>query len=202
VMHTFPLPSPSAGPGGPIGGYVGYQQPPPPPRSEPIIKHIVLEMTSNPSGGQSACQDRWLFPQHAVLEIRYGGLEMICSFLVERRGSDILASTATESTDGEQARWKADQDYYQPVTMTIKAMNHRTVETIARTAKPLPAVLEHMKEVMKQKERAPVEYLVHQLPRDRGHVGAEGAEGFVDSGVELGSASASEDDELKDVYGI
>lgn len=163
-------------------------------------------MTSTSSGSQSACQDRWLFPVYAVLEIRYGGLEMVCSFFVERRGSDILASTGTEPigevTDGTQPRWKADQDYYQPVTMTIKAMNHRTIETIARAAKPLPAVQEYMKEVMKKKERTPVEYLVHQVPRDRGHVGSEGTEGFVDSGVELGSESCAEDDELKAVYGI
>ena len=87
--------------------------------------------------------------------------------------------------------------------MTIKAMNHRTIETIARAANPLPAVQEYMKNVMDKKERAPVEYLVHQLPRERCHVGVEGAEtGFVDSGVELGSESGSEDDELRDVYGI
>lgn len=191
-----------------MAGYVGYPAPPPP-RPEPIIKHIVMEITSVPAAGQSACSDRWLFPEHAVLEIRYGGLEMVCSFFVERRGSDILSSTGADGTeaesenDGTTGKWKAEQDYYQPVTMTIKALNHRTIETIARAAKPLPVVQEYMKEVMEKKERAPVEYLVHQLPRERSHVGADGSEtGFVDSGVELGSESGSEDDELKDVYGI
>ncbi|KIX06689.1 uncharacterized protein Z518_04665 [Rhinocladiella mackenziei CBS 650.93] len=205
MMHTFPTPShPAPGPGVPMGGYVGY---PPPPRPEPIIKHIVLELTSAPSSSQSACQDRWLFPEHAVLEIRYGGLEMVCSFFVERSGSQILSKVGMDATDEENSRahakWKADQHYFQPVTMTVKAMNHRTIETIARAAKPLPAVQDYMKNVMGKSQRAPVEYLVQQLPRERGHVGVEGLEtGFVDSGVELGSEPGTEDDELRDVYGI
>ncbi len=162
-------------------------------------------MTNAPSSTHPACQDRWYFPEFAVLEIRYGGLEMICSFLVERSGSQILSNMGiqpSDAHDGEgQAKWKKEQDYYQPVTMTIKAMQHRTVETIARGAKPLPAVQDYMKGVMEKKERAPVEYLVYQLPRERPQAGVEVTE-FVDSGVELASESCSEDDELKDVYGI
>ncbi len=132
---------------------------------------------------------------------------MICSFLVERRGSEILskmsAEPAEEPNGSEAAKWQAEQEYYQPVTMTIKATNHRTIETIARAAKLLPDVQEHMKRVMETKERGPVEYLVHQLPRERSRVGSEGNDtGFVDSGVELGDESGSEDDELKDAYGI
>ncbi|OAL19323.1 hypothetical protein AYO22_09867 [Fonsecaea multimorphosa] len=207
VMHTFPHPPPPNGRGGPMGSYIGYHPqppPPPPPRPEPFIKHIVMEITSVPSGNQAACPDRWLFPEHAVLEIRPGGLEMLCSFLVERKGSQMMAGSEPAGENGEMdGKWQAEQEYYQPVTMSIKALNHRTIETIAKAAKILPVVQEHMKAVMSKKQRAPVEYLVHQLPRERSHVGVEGAEtGFVDSGVELGSDSASEDDELKDVYGI
>ncbi|KIW26527.1 uncharacterized protein PV07_09614 [Cladophialophora immunda] len=210
VMHTFPHVPPPTGRGGPMGSYIGYHpqppQPPPPPpaRPEPFIKHIVMEITSVPSGNQAACPDRWLFPEYAVLEIRPGGLEMICSFLVERKGSQMTAGGEPAEEKGEkEGKWQAEQEYYQPVTMSIKALNHRTIETIAKAAKILPVVQEHMKEVMSKKQRAPVEYLVHQLPRERSHVGADGTEtGFVDSGVDLGSDSASEDDELKDVYGI
>ncbi|KAJ9633832.1 hypothetical protein H2204_006617 [Knufia peltigerae] len=204
-----PSPSPNTTPGsvqtfpqtqapGPAG-YGGYRPipPPPPPRTEPIIKHIVLEIQS--SGGQQASSDRWLFPEYAVLELRQGGLEMLCSFLVERRGSEILASTGDES-HAEGSTWKADQEYYEPVTMTVRATHHRTIETIARAAKMLPQVQEHMKNVLEKAERAPREYLVHQLPRE--DVGADTTEGFIDSGVELGNESPSEDDELKDVYGI
>ena len=205
LMHPIPQPTPAAGRGGPIGGYVGYP-PPPPARPEPLIKHVVMEITSVPSGGHSACPDRWLFPEYAVLEMRPGGLEMICSFLVERKGSQIVSSASTEAAgadDGAEGKWKAGEEYYQPVSLTIKALNHKTIETIAKAAKTLPAVQQYMKEAMMKKKRAPVDYLVHQLPRERGHVSGDSMEsGFVDSGVELASGSESEDDELKDFYGI
>jgi hypothetical protein len=186
-------------------GYVGYPAPTPA-RPEPFIKHIVLELTSVPAGGQAACPDRWLFPEHAVLDMRPNGLDMICSFLVERKGSQIVSRAGPELPAGKgetEGKWQGDQEYYQPVTMTIRARDHKIIQTIAKAAKTLPAVQEYMREVMGKKLRAPVEYLVHQLPRDRGHVGAEGTEtGFVDSGVELSSDAASDDDELKDWYGI
>lgn len=205
VMHTFPHQAHGSNMGGPTGAYVGYHAPPPPPRPEPIIKHIVLEITSTPSGSQPASTDRWLFPEYAVLELRQGGLEMLCSFLVERRGSEILAGMGSQSAEEDietpHTKWKAEQEYYVPVTMTVKATNHRTIETIARAAKLLPQVQEYMRKVLDKGERAPREYLVHQLPREV-TVGADGTEGFVDSGVELASESSSEDDELKDVYGI
>ncbi|EXJ79423.1 hypothetical protein A1O3_08925 [Capronia epimyces CBS 606.96] len=201
VIHPFPHPQRPPVPVGPPGGFLGY---PPPPRPEPVIKHIVLELTSTPSSSQSACQDRWLFPEHAVLEIRYGGLEMICSFLVERKGSEILSRQGVGSAEENSAvhmKWKEEQGYYQPVTMTVKAVHHRTIETIARAAKPLPVVQGYMKEIMEKQQRAPVEYLAYQLPRERSLAVIEPeATAFVDSGVELGSESCSEDDELKEVY--
>ncbi|OCT46069.1 hypothetical protein CLCR_00405 [Cladophialophora carrionii] len=199
VVHTFPNPPAPVGRGGPLAGYVGYPAPPPS-RPEPFIKHIVLEFTSVPAGGLAACPDRWLFPEHAVLDMRPNGLDMICSFLVELQGSQIMSRAGAELTAG---KWQADQEYYQPVTMTVKARDHKIIQTIAKAAKTLPAVQEYMKEVMSKKQRAPVEYLVYRLPRERSHVGADGTEtGFVDSGVDLGSDSASDDDELKEWYGI
>ena len=181
VMHTFPP--------RPMAGYMA-RPPPPPPRPEALIKHIVLEITSIPSATQSACTDRWLFPANAVLEIHPSGFEMLCSFLVERKGSGDLA----------------DKEFYQPMTMTIKVPQHKTIATIAQAAKPLPTVQAYMKDVMEKKERAPVEYLVHQLPREKapGEAMENSTPAFVDSGVELGSDSSVEDeeDELKDVYGL
>lgn len=193
-----PSPFP-AGARGPIPPYMTYA---PPPRPEAIIKHIVMELTSAPSSTQPACPDRWLFPEYAVLDMRYGGLEMICSFFVERTGSQILSATAGDSGESAtwQAKWKADQEYFQPVTMTVKATNHRTIETIARAAKSLPTVQSYMKQVMEKKTRAPPACLVHQLPRDKGHAAADAVPPeFVDSGVEMGSDA--EDDELRDFYG-
>ena len=189
-------PAPRPGPPGPTPPlYASY---PPPPRPEPIIKHIVIEFH-----GEGASPDRWLFPEHAVLDIKYGDVEMLCSFFVERKGSDINSSMAGGSADEAvalQGKWKADQEYYQPVTILVRANHHRTIETIARAAKVLPEVLEHMKSVMKNKIRAPQEYLVHRLPREKGLATDEiPSADFVDSAVEM--VSDNEDDQLRDFYG-
>jgi hypothetical protein len=166
-----------------------------------------MELTSLPSSGYGPCPDRWLFPEYAVLEIRPNGLDMVCSFLVERKGSQIISSLGSNVSGTEKSEtnetWKAEQEYYQPVTMTIRARDHKVIQTVAKAAKTLPAVQEYMKEVISKKQRAPVEHLVHQLPRDRNPGAVEHTEpDFVDSGVELTNESASEDDELKEFYGI
>ena len=161
------------------------------PRPEPLIKHIVLEFH-----GEGASLDRWLFPEYAVLDIRYNGVEMTVSFFVERRGSEIIKSLAggsDEETALLRARWRPDVEYYQPVTMHVRANQHKTVETIARGARTLPVVQDYMKKVMKDKTKTPEEFLVHQLPRDKP------APDFVDSAVEL--ESDEEDDLLRDFYG-
>lgn len=175
------------------------------------MKHVVLELTSAPSGVQGPCQDRWLFPEYAVLEIRPSGLEMVCSFLVERKGSEVVGERNDGAGEGGvdvRPRFDQDKDYYQPVTMTIKVTNHKTIATIAQAAKPLPAVQEYLKQVLSTKERAPVVYLAHQLPREDGRTeeGDKEAEaGFEDSGVELGAESSEEEqeeEEIREVYGI
>ena len=133
---------------------------------------------------------------------------MVCSFFVVRKGSEILAAQQHSPGDGEtpsSSKWKPNEEYYQAVTMTLKAPVHRTLETIARAAKPLPDVQAFMRKVMEEKKRAPMEYLVTRLPRDKdkvveADVAMEDGWEFVDSGVEVGSAE--EDDELKDYYGI
>jgi len=165
---------------------------------EAIIKHIVVEFH-----GEGTSTDRFLFPDYAALDLRYGGLEMMASFLVVRPGSEISAALGEGNSDEDTVtavKWKADVEYYQPISISVRANQHRTIETIARAARTLPEVQEHMKKVLETKTRAPVEYLVHQLPRDKGVAGSEvpSAE-MVDSGVEMGSDE--EDDELKAFYG-
>jgi hypothetical protein len=186
--------------------YNGAPRPPPQypaynpaPRMEMIIKHIVLEFH-----GEGASTDRFLFPEYAALDLRVGGLEMNASFFVERKGSDVISAFGDSSPEEmalAHAKWKADVDYFQPITITVRANQHRTIETIARAARTLPEVQEHMKKVLDNKTRAPVEYLLHQLPREKGVAGSEvpSAE-QVDSGVDMGD-SEGEDDELKALYG-
>ena len=164
------------------------------PRQE-VIKHVVIEFTSPPVAGQAASTDRWLFPEHAVLDTQYGGTEMTCSFFAERKGADILASMKDLTSEEMQSmsnKWSTDTVYYQPVTMLVKAAQHRAIETIARSAKPLSEVQKYMQEVMEKKSRAPQDFLVHRLPREKSANPVD----FVDSAVEL----SGEDDELKDFY--
>jgi hypothetical protein len=186
-------------PGAPGLGGTLYASYPPPPRPEPLIKHIVVEFH-----GEGASQDRWLFPEHAVLDIKYGDVEMTCSFFVERKGWEIISGLSgglAEEKLALQSKWKADGEYYQPMTMLVRTNQHRTIETIARAAKVLPEVQEHMRTVMKNKIRAPEEFLVHQLPREKGVATGEiSSTDFVDSAVEM--PSEEEDDDLKEYYAI
>lgn len=175
-----------------------------PPRPvEAYIKHIVFEFH-----GEHATTDRFLFPAYAALDMKHGGLDMLASFFVERQGSDVISSlgdSSIEEVAAAQARWKAEVEYYQPVTIMVRANQHKTIETIARAAKTLPEVQEYMKQVLANKTRAPAEFLVHQLPREKGVAGSEiPSADAVDSGVEMGSDDDDEqreDDQLKSFYG-
>jgi hypothetical protein len=184
------------------------------PIAEPRFKAIVLEFTTPASSATPASQDRYLFPEYAVLDTPMNGqgLEMVCSFLVVRKGSDLLAMQSAEGNSartplGGLIRWKADEEYYQPVTMIMKTSQHRILETIARAAKPLSEVQSKMKEIMQSRTRVKDEWLVMRLPREKGMAleGQGGRDrGFVDSAVELedGGEAGDEDDELKAFYGI
>lgn len=165
------------------------------PRPEPVVKHVVIEFNSPLSATQAANPDRWLFPEYAVLDMQYGSTEMTCSFLVERKGSDALTSMKEPSPEEMQVmstKWKANTEYFQPVTMVVKASSNRIIQTIAQSAKSLPDVQKYMREVMEKKTRAPQEYLVHRLPRDK----IDSTVDFVDSAVEM----SAEDDDLLDLY--
>lgn len=184
------------------------------PAPEPRIKAIVLEFTTPASAAVPASQDRYLFPEYAVLDTPLSGqgLEMVCSFLVVRKGCDLLAMQSIESTStkppvGGLTPWMADEEYYQPVTMTIRTSQHRILEIIARSAKPLGEVQNKMKEIMQSKTRVRDEFLLMRLPREKvtSVAGSSGPErGFVDSAVEIEDEerSGDEDDELKAFYGL
>ncbi len=224
TQHSSPLPQAQQRAGakiGPLGPPLNAPShshyPPPPlkiPIPEPCIKAIVLEFTTPATSTIPALQDRFLFPEYAVLDTPLSGqgLEMVCSFFVIRKGSDLLSM---QSVDGAPAgipvggliRWKEHEEYYQPVTMTIKTLQHRILETIARAAKPLGEVQAKMKEVMQSKTRVKDEWLVMRLPKEKGtSIEASGGHdrGFVDSAVEIedDGGSGDEDDELRSFYGI
>lgn len=195
---SYSVPQRPGYPGPPLSMGGPMNMPPPShaaytPRPEPFIRHIVVEFHS-----EGASTDRWLFPEYAVLDIKSGGMEMVASFFIERKGEEIFKRLSLDE-EGEgafRAKLNPEVEYYQPVTMFIKATQHRTIETIARAAKPLVECQKHMKEVMEKKSRVPQEYLVLRLPRDR-IAGDVGSSEFVDSAVEM---SNDEDDELRDFY--
>ena len=221
--HQPPPPPATVGPlvPGSVLAPIGYHQPQA--RTEARIKHIILEFTTPAAPTQTATQDRFFFPEYAVLDtpVSGRGLEMVCSFFVIRTGAQIIAAQTRggASTDVDPAlavKWNSMTQYYQPVTMTLRSPAHRTLETIARSARPLPEVQAFMRDVMREKTKAPRDYLVPRLPRETSSLvdgsgdvlmadaGAgqecEDASEFVDSGVEFGSVAG--DDELKDFYGI
>jgi hypothetical protein len=223
VQHPrAPQPSQQRPPGktGPLGPPLNappYAQYPPPqqklPIPEPRIKAIVLEFTTPVSSAVPASQDRYLFPEYAVLDTPLSGqgLEMVCSFFVVRKGSDLLAMQSVEAVSGGTpigglTRWKANEEYYQPITMTMRTSQHRILETIARAAKPLSEVQIKMKEIMQSKTRVKDEWLVMRLPKEKGmSVEAPGIydRGIVDSATEVEDGdSGDEEDELKAFYGI
>lgn len=218
TSQALPRQGAKIGPLGPPLNTLPYAQYPPPqqrlPMPESRIKAIVLELTTPASSSVPASQDRYLFPEYAVLDtpISGQGLEMVCSFFVVRKGSELLAMQFSDTTSttipvGGLTRWKVDEEYYQPITITMKTSQHRILETIARAAKPLSEVQAKMKEIMQTKTRVKDEWLVMRLPREKGvsvnvHGGHE--RGFVDSAVEMEDegGSGDEDDGLKAFYGI
>ncbi|NJR31485.1 hypothetical protein HC762_01830 [bacterium] len=182
---------------------------------EARIKAIVLEFTTPASSTIVPCQDRYLFPEYAVLDTPFlgQGLEMVCSFFVIRRGSDLLAQQSAEGAPagtsvGGLTSWKAEEEYYQPVTLTIKTIHHRILETIARAAKPLAEVQDKMREIMQSKVRVKDDFLAMRLPKEKRTIlesmaGRDG--GFADSAIEIDderAGSGDEDDELESFYGI
>lgn len=166
-------------------------------RPDPMPRQICFEFTSLAHSGAPASADRWLFPEHAVVDRGYNGMDLVCSFFVERRGDELLAAQPATNSDDPTPyshQWDASTEYYDPVTIVIRSSSRRLIDTICKAAKPLPDVQQHMRQVMHSKTRAPPEYLVHRLPRDKPDLSVPD---FVDSAVEL---SPGEDDTLQDHY--
>lgn len=174
-----------------------YQASPLAGRTEPAPRQICFELTSLAYAGVPASADRWLFPEHAVVESAYNDTGMICSFFVERQGRELIAAQQAVTVDGPMPyghQWDASTDYYDPVTIVIRSSSHRLMDTIFKAANPLPDVQQYMRQVMETKTRAPQGHLVYRLPRDKPDMSAPD---FVDSAVEL---STGEDDILQDHY--
>ncbi|KAL9618363.1 MAG: hypothetical protein Q9160_006945 [Pyrenula sp. 1 TL-2023] len=216
----------------------------PPPKLEPRVKHMLIEFLSpvspSPSTNTSSTTaanatsflppppTRYHLPEHSILEFLPPPtpgppIEMLCSFLVVRPSSWIL------SRGGDPAYYEKDKEYFEAVTMRVKAQNPRTLETWGKSARTLRECREWMEGVIggEGKARGKGGWLVGRLPREEGkEVKEEGGVGRgrkgkdkekereenVDSGVEIVDdgdgdvegevAEEKFDDELRESYGV
>lgn len=136
-------------------------QPPPPynqqptwttPSHVPTTFPVVLDFSKKTPG---ATEDRFLFPQHSVLEA-LSPQHLLVSFMVTRYGRDAADPTGLEP----------DRQYWQPVTMMVEVAYTREeiLNCIRRWVKPLEEVRKYMEETMKNCTRAPETHLAMRLP--------------------------------------
>ncbi|TDZ17914.1 hypothetical protein Cob_v009222 [Colletotrichum orbiculare MAFF 240422] len=150
VTAAAPSPKPAPAP-----AQVSQSQPPPqqalrskgpPPPSRPDISGVCLDFT----GGNG---DRYLFPKYSILEYLPGGQQVIASFLIVRRGSQL------------EYGGDAKLDYYQPVTIRLYAQSARFLEYLSRVVAPQDEVRRYMEDVMDNMTRAEYVILAMRLPR-------------------------------------
>ncbi|KAK4227314.1 hypothetical protein QBC38DRAFT_196265 [Podospora fimiseda] len=126
--------------------------PPPPPK--PDISAIVFEFT----GGTG---DRYLFPKYSILEQvpmpQGSGQQVLCSFLLVRRGSK-----------SEYPQADPELDYYQPITIRLFTPTGRHLDHLSRVVAPQEEVVRYMDGVMDKMTRAEYILLAMRLPRKDG----------------------------------
>jgi hypothetical protein len=148
-----------------------YQQPTPqqtpvPQPQPPPTKHPVVLGFSTPG----ATEDRFLFPQNAILE-QLSEHHLLASFIVVKKGRHAADPTGLDP----------DKEYWQPVTAMLEVQWKREglLTHIQNWVKPADEVKEWMQGVMKRCERAPKHHLAMRLPMRGSLVGSEAE----DSGV-------------------
>ncbi|OLN92750.1 hypothetical protein CCHL11_06755 [Colletotrichum chlorophyti] len=155
------------------------QQPPqqalrskgPPPPSRPEISGICLDF----AGGNG---DRYLFPKYSILEYLPGGQQVIASFLIVRKGSQL------------EYGGDAKLDYYQPVTIRLHAHSGRHLEYLQRVVANPDEVRRYMDDVMDNMTRAEYVLLAMRLPR--GEREPEADQNGKDAGTVGGQATKPE----------
>ncbi|KAG7130738.1 hypothetical protein HYQ45_010492 [Verticillium longisporum] len=118
----------------------------PPPPSKPDVSGIALEF----AGGNG---DRYLFPKFSILEYLPGGQQVIASFLIVRKGSQL------------EYGGDAKLDYYQPVTIRLFTQTGRQLDHLHRVVAPPEEVKRYMVDVMDNMTRAEYVLLAMRLPR-------------------------------------
>ncbi|CRK40154.1 hypothetical protein BN1723_015660, partial [Verticillium longisporum] len=118
----------------------------PPPPSKPDVSGIALEFAGDNG-------DRYLFPKFSILEYLPGGQQVIASFLIVRKGSQL------------EYGGDAKLDYYQPVTIRLFTQTGRQLDHLHRVVAPPEEVKRYMVDVMDNMTRAEYVLLAMRLPR-------------------------------------
>ena len=130
--------------------------PPPPPAPPPAPTNlpVILQFTT-----PGATEDRFLFPQHCILE-SLSPQHLLASFIATRRASALPSTTVSDLALDPQ------KEYWQPITLMVEVAYNREhlLELVKRWVKPADEVRKHMEEVMGRCERAPDRYLALRLP--------------------------------------
>ncbi|KAL9009187.1 MAG: hypothetical protein Q9173_005763 [Seirophora scorigena] len=113
---------------------------------KPEVTSIVFEFSS--SG------DRFLFPRFSILEFLHGGMQVLASFLVIRKGSATSCGEYNKTTS-----------YYQPVTIRLSTSNPKLLEPLTRVVAPPEEVTQFMNGIFEKMSPAKPAYLVTRLPR-------------------------------------
>jgi hypothetical protein len=138
---TLTAPAPAPRPPAPTQYY--HQAAPVVPRPKMVTTatplHILLQFNENPN-------ERFLFPKHSILEFNNNLTEVICSFVVVKRG-------------------KGDKEYWVPVSLTFKG-DAPTLSVLGRVAEPVDVARRSMEDIILRYERAEEGYLAFRLPRE------------------------------------
>lgn len=113
------------------------------------IVSMVFDFTPN--------GDRFLFPRFSILEFLPGGMQVLASFLVIRKGSEAM-------TQGE---YNKTTTYYQPVTLRLSAPFARMLEPLARVVAPPDEVKKYMNGIFDKMSPAKPAFLATRLSKLR-----------------------------------
>jgi hypothetical protein len=131
----------------------GQQQPwtaPVPTPAPPAHVPVIIQFKD-----AGATEDRFLFPQHSILE-SLSPQHLLASFIITRRGRDAVDSTGLDP----------DKEYWQPVTVMIEVAYGREelLKCIRRWVKSPEDVRKQMEDIMKRCQRAPDAFIALRLP--------------------------------------
>ncbi|KAL8932959.1 MAG: hypothetical protein Q9216_006593 [Gyalolechia sp. 2 TL-2023] len=101
--------------------------------------------------------DRFIFPRNSILEYLPGGMQVVVSFLVIRKGNAAAATGEYDKTT----------TYYEPVTMRLLASNPKYLESLTRAVAPPEEVRKYMTGVFDKMSPAKAAFLMTRLPKTK-----------------------------------